>query len=733
MPVVAVAVPIHLRRTFDYFYSDNEDISPGMRICVPFMNKQLVGVAVAVKHSSDFPLAKLKPIIKVLDENAILTEEMLSFFTWSADYYHYPIGEVIAQALPVLLRKQESAQLSSYTFWQLTEAGHDLTAPEHNRLTPAQQQTITLLATTGLTQSHLKLENIKSTTINALQGKGLVKSQYIKMSDNDEQHWRQNLSVSDNRPQLNIEQAVTIAAINTNMFATYLLDGVTGSGKTEVYLNVIEKVLKGGKQALVIVPEIGLTPQTISRFKKRFNVPIVALHSGLNDAERREAWLEAQAGIAGIVIGTRSAIFTPMQDLGVIIIDEEHDGSLKQQETLRYHARDLAIVRAQRNNIPVVLGSATPALESLYNAMTGKYHYLQLTQRAGNALMPGHHLIDIKNKPLNSGLSAELLTLMAEHLAAGNQVLLFLNRRGYAPAVMCHSCGSMAECQRCNTYYTYHQARNSLHCHHCDEQYPKPKRCPSCNSSEIMTAGFGTEQLEGMLSAHFPDYPIIRIDRDSTSRKGSLEKSLEAVRKREFRILIGTQMLAKGHHFPDVTLVGLIDVDSALFSTDFRASEKLAQLFIQVSGRAGRAAKPGKVAIQTHHPDHELIQDLVNNGYAHFAQNALQARAMANLPPYSFQALFRAEAHQFSDTNEFLTDIKQLVRQHSGNAQLLCLGPMPAPMEKRAGKYRLQLLLQSSQRQHITQLLRQIMPQIEGLKSARKARWSLDVDPTEML
>lgn len=733
MPVVAVAVPIHLRRTFDYSYCDSENISPGMRICVPFMNKQMVGVAVAIKHSSNFPLAKLKPIVKVLDESAILTAEMLSFFTWCADYYHYPIGEVIAQALPVLLRKQESAQLSSYTFWQLTEAGQALTAPQRNRLTPAQQQTLTLLATTGLTQSHLKLANIKSTTIKALQEKGWVEHQYIEMADSDEQHWRQNLTVSANRPQLNTEQAITIAAINTKVFATYLLDGVTGSGKTEVYLNVIEKVLKGGKQALVIVPEIGLTPQTISRFKQRFNVPIVALHSGLNDAERREAWLEAQAGVAGIVIGTRSAIFTPMQDLGVIIIDEEHDSSLKQQETLRYHARDLAIVRAQRNNIPVVLGSATPALESLHNAMTGKYRHLLLTQRAGNALMPGHHLIDIKNKPLSSGLSAELLALMADHLAAGNQVLLFLNRRGYAPAVMCHSCGSMAECQRCNTYYTYHQARNSLHCHHCDEQYPKPKRCPSCNSSEIMTAGFGTEQLEGMLSAHFPDYPIIRIDRDSTSRKGSLEKSLEAVRKREFRILIGTQMLAKGHHFPDVTLVGLIDVDSALFSTDFRAAEKLAQLFIQVSGRAGRAAKRGEVAIQTHHPEHELIQDLVNNGYAHFAQSALQARAMASLPPYSFQALFRAEAHQFSDAHDFLAEIKQLLHQHSGNAQLLCLGPMPAPMEKRAGKYRLQLLLQSSQRQHITQLLRQIMPQIEVLKSARKARWSLDVDPTEML
>ncbi|MFT7684511.1 MAG: primosomal protein N' (replication factor Y), partial [Moritella dasanensis] len=298
MPVVAVAVPVHLSRSFDYTYSDDEHIEPGMRICVPFMNKQLIGIALATKNDSEFPLAKLKPIINVLDDSAILSAEMLAFFNWCADYYHYPIGEVIAQALPVLLRKLESAKLNSYTFWQLTDSAHELTAKELNRLTPAQLQTIKLLAETGLTQSHLKLANIKSTTIKALQDKGLISQEYIEVQDNDAQHWRQNLVVSDNRPALNTEQAITIAAIDINHFATYLLDGVTGSGKTEVYLNVIEKVLKTGKQALVIVPEIGLTPQTISRFKRRFNVPIVALHSGLNDAERREAWLEAQAGVA---------------------------------------------------------------------------------------------------------------------------------------------------------------------------------------------------------------------------------------------------------------------------------------------------------------------------------------------------------------------------------------------------------------------------------------------------
>lgn len=732
MPVIAVAVPVYLSRTFDYITPDESHVMPGMRVIVPFMNKQFTGVIMAVKESSDFPIEKLKPVTQVLDDKPILSVEMLGFFGWCADYYHFPIGEVIMQSLPTLLRKHESAQLNQFTYWQLSAEGIALSEAEKKKLTPAQRQILLLLADAQLTQSHLKLANIKTTSLTKLQAKGLIDHHYTEV-DSEQQHWQHTLQVSDNRPHLNTEQAITIAAIDLNRFATYLIDGVTGSGKTEIYLNIIEKVLKKGQQALVLVPEIGLTPQTISRFKKRFNVPIVALHSGLNNAERREAWLEAQAGVAGIVIGTRSAIFTPMENLGVIIIDEEHDSSLKQQDSLRYHARDLAIVRGQRNNIAVLLGSATPALESLHNALTGKFRHLKLTQRAGNAMMPDHHLIDIKNQSLESGLSDAFLSLMEKHLAAGNQVLLFLNRRGYAPAVMCHDCGSMAECPRCNTYYTYHQGRNSLHCHHCDEQYPKPSHCPSCNSTNIITAGFGTEQLEQNLNLRFPNYPTVRIDRDSTSRKGSLEKALESVRKREFRILIGTQMLAKGHHFPDVTLVGLIDVDSALFSNDFRAAEKLAQLFVQVSGRAGRAAKRGEVAIQTHHPEHELIQDLINNGYSHFAQTALQSRASASLPPFSFQALFRAEAHQFSDANDFLVDVRNIIQSHPQAARLLCLGPMPAPMEKRAGKFRLQLLLQSSQRQLLTQILRQTKPQIDILKSARKARWSLDVDPTEML
>lgn len=733
MSVVAVAVPVHLRRTFDYTYAGPLTIQPGMRVCVPFMNREFIGIVLETKQHSEFPLEKLKPISEVLDRTPILTPDMLHFYHWCADYYHYPLGEIIVQALPLLLRKPGSAALSRFTFWQLTAAARRLTTKEIARLSSKQQQVFQLLDSDRLTQSHLKLAGIKSTTIKALQEKDLVERIYLEQSSQSAEHWTQNLQISQDKPRLNTEQAIVIAAIDINRYATHLVDGITGSGKTEIYLNVIEKVLMQGKQALVIVPEIGLTPQTISRFKVRFNTPIVALHSGLNDAERREAWLEAQAGAAGIVIGTRSAIFTPLQNAGVIIIDEEHDSSLKQQDTFRYHARDLAIIRARQMNIPVILGSATPSFESLYNALTGKYRHLKLTQRAGNALLPTNQIIDVRNAPLESGLSDELLTLIKQHLDAGNQVLLFLNRRGYSPAVMCHSCGSIAECQRCNTYYTYHYARNSLHCHHCDEQYPKPRYCPSCGSSEIMTAGFGTEQLEATLSKHFPEHPLIRIDRDSTSRKGSLESYLDAIKKREYRILIGTQMLAKGHHFPDVTLVGLIDVDSALFSSDFRAGEKLAQLFVQVSGRAGRESKRGTVALQTHHPEHELIQDLVNNGYHHFATTALAVRAAAHLPPYSFQALFRAEAHQFSDAHQFLADVSHSLAQYTDTSQVLILGPMPAPMEKRAGKFRLQLLLQAQERRLLTRLLRQAMPDIEGLKSARKARWSLDIDPTEML
>ncbi len=500
-----------------------------------------------------------------------------------------------------------------------------------------------------------------------------------------------------------------------------------------MYLNLIKPILAQGRQALVLVPEIGLTPQTINRFRRRFNVPVAVIHSGLNDTERLNAWLSARDKVAGIVIGTRSALFTPFADLGMIIVDEEHDTSYKQQDSLRYHARDVAVMRAAKEDIPIILGSATPALESLHNALSGKYHHLTLTQRAGVAVPTRNQVLDVKGLYLESGLSAPLIVEMRRHLKAGNQVMLFLNRRGFSPALMCHQCGWIAECKRCDAYYTYHQYSNEIRCHHCGSQQPVIHQCQGCGSSQLVTVGVGTEQLENQLENLFPEYKAIRIDRDSTRRKGSLEDALQAIRRGEYQILIGTQMLAKGHHFPDVTLVALLDVDGSLYSSDFRASERLAQLFIQVAGRAGRASKPGEVLLQTHHPEHPLLQALLTKDYRSFALSALEERRIAQLPPYSFLTLFRAEANHSELCEAFLRQVRLTLESHPlFDDTCLVLGPTPSPLAKRAGKYRWQLLLQTQSRALMQKLLISAKPAIEMLPNAKKVRWIVDIEPQDL-
>lgn len=496
---------------------------------------------------------------------------------------------------------------------------------------------------------------------------------------------------------------------------------------------MIKPILERGQQALVLVPEIGLTPQTINRFRKRFNVPIEVIHSGLNDTERLNAWLSARDKVAGIVIGTRSALLTPFADLGIIIVDEEHDTSYKQQDSLRYHARDVAVMRANKEQIPIILGSATPSIETLQNALAGKYHHLILSQRAGLAVPTTNKVIDVKGQFLEAGLSAPLIAELRRHLEADNQVMLFLNRRGFSPALMCHECGWTAECHRCDAYYTYHQSSNEIRCHHCGSQRPIVHQCEGCGSHQLVTVGVGTEQLEAQLESLFPEYNTIRIDRDSTRRKGSLEAALNAIKNNEYQILIGTQMLAKGHHFPNVTLVALLDVDGSLYSSDFRASERLAQLFIQVAGRAGRASKPGEVLLQTHHPEHPLLQSLLHKDYRHFAETVIEERKLAQLPPFSFLTLVRAEANNSNDVETFLRQVRYSLEAHPlfDNACMV-LGPTPAPIAKRAGKARWQLMLQVPSRPQMQKIITAAKPVIAQLPLAKKVRWSLDIEPQDL-
>lgn len=728
-PTVAhVALPIPLHQTFDYRIGATIPVV-GARVIVPFGPHQKIGIVTATSQHSDFPLTQLKPIHRVLDDASPWPPALFKLLLWASQYYQHPLGEIFEVALPNSLRQGKPAIAHSEKYWQLTALGRAQDPQQLKRATK-QARVLNLLAPKAQAHSALLQADINASVLHALAEKKWIET----CAPKPKLHWSKKLQVIEEKPQLNSEQAICVATIKANpAYACYLVDGITGSGKTEVYLNLIESTLQQGKQALVLVPEIGLTPQTIQRFKCRFNVPISVLHSGLNDSERFKAWLAAKNNDAAIIIGTRSALFSPCFNLGIIIVDEEHDASYKQQDTFRYHARDLAVLRAYEENIPILLGSATPSFESLHNAYQGKYHHLQLTMRAGNAIKAKHGILDIRGLYLKSGLSAPLIAEMRQHLSAGNQVMLFLNRRGFAPVMMCHECGWLAKCHRCEVYYTLHQHIGELRCHHCGGQHRVPHQCADCGSTQLISVGVGTEQLETHLNQLFPEYSTVRIDRDNIRRKGALEGFLNAIYAKKHQILIGTQMLAKGHHFPDVTLVALVDVDSALFSQDFRAAERLAQLFIQVAGRAGRASKPGTVLLQTHHPQHPLMQSLVHQSYSAFAQTALKERRDTQLPPYCFFVLFRAEALQLEMGEQFLQSVKNTLQAHP----LFCsdaavFGPAPAPMAKRAGKYRWQLIFQAPTRKYVQEILSISLPMIRQLPLAKKVKWSLDVEPQEM-
>ncbi|CAM2821628.1 primosomal protein N' [Vibrio neptunius] len=730
-PTIArVALPVPLDKQFDYQIPVHLFPIIGGRVSVPFGRQTLVGVVTALVNQSEFSVDKLKPLKQVLDSQPVWPDSLYELLQWCSQFYQYPLGDTLLNAMPSALRKGKEADFATLVEWQLTNAGRNQLMLGFGRAVK-QAKVMHMLESGSVPHQHFIDQEVSSSVLKTLQEKGWIESIECKPEIRD---WSHQVEADVDKPKLNEEQAVAIATVNSfDGFGCFLLEGVTGSGKTEVYLNLIKPVLEKGRQALVLVPEIGLTPQTINRFRHRFNVPVEVIHSGLNDSERLNAWLSARDKAAGIVIGTRSALLTPFADLGIIIVDEEHDASYKQQDSLRYHARDVAVMRASKEQIPIVLGSATPALETLHNALSGKYHHLTLTERAGNAVPTTNKVLDVKGQYLESGLSASLIAEIRQHLSAGNQVMLFLNRRGFSPALMCHDCGWIAECKRCDAYYTYHQYSNEIRCHHCGSQQPTIHQCQGCGSSNLVTVGVGTEQLEAQLGELFPEYQTIRIDRDSTRRKGSLESALGAIRSGKYQILIGTQMLAKGHHFPDVTLVALLDVDGSLYSSDFRASERLAQLFIQVAGRAGRASKPGEVILQTHHPEHSLLQALLTKSYRHFAETALQERKLAMLPPYSYLTLFRAEANDSQYVEAFLRQVRHTLEAHPlFDDCCQVLGPTPAPLAKRSGKYRWQLMLQTQTRSTMQKLLGSAKPAIQMLPNAKRVRWSLDIEPQDL-
>lgn len=733
--VYQVAIASPLRRLFDYLPPTNSsaELAPGTRVTVPFGSRTVTALVVQKQSGTNLPASKLKAIDAVLDEQPLLPPHLLDLLNWAANYYQAPPGEALAAALPTVLRNGGSMPGEKY--WRLTTRGLGLPEGALPRA-PKQAALLAILQQGEASHLHLLEQGIKGAHLKALADKGLVESYQRPLNSG---HPATNGEsgkplLKEQALTLSADQRQALAAISPECYQCLLLDGETGSGKTEVYLQAIEKVLARGRQALVLVPEISLTPQTLARFSSRFNCAIAVLHSGLNDNQRLQAWSAARNGSAAIVIGTRSAVFTPLQNPGIIIVDEEHDTSFKQQEGgFRYSARDVAIMRARREDIPVLLGSATPALESLYNCEQRRFQHIKLSGRHGGASQPAWELVDIRKLQLNTGFSATAIDAMTEALSAGHQVLVFLNRRGFASTLLCHDCGWSAECKRCDARLTYHQQTSCLCCHHCDYRQGVPSVCETCGGKQLLYLGQGTQRGESTLEALFPDTPIIRIDRDSTRRKHAMKDYMAEVNTGKPCILVGTQMLAKGHHFPGITLVVVLDADSGLFSPDFRATERLGQLLTQVAGRAGRGDHRGRVLIQSHHSDHPLLNLLARQQYSDFAKHLMAERQLNAMPPHAYMALIRAEASQARNAEQLLGDTREFCQQIiAASPALRYLGPFPAPLERRNQRYRYQLVIVARERRPLHHLLSQTSRWLEASKEARKVRWSIDVDPQDM-
>ena len=719
--MLQIALPVPLPNLFDYLAPDGPPTLEGTRVLVPFGRRKMVGVVVGHADSSDVPPDRLLQVSEVLDGGEpLLDEKLVELLRWCWKYYKHAPGDVIASALPPALRKAKGKLPDPPLRYRLSTAGRERLALPAGRA-PVQYRMLEALADHPLCAAELAgIGSQWRKTLAALTKEGWVCSEPVPPT-------RPQIEPG---PELIPEQAKAVELMSAQLdgFSCHLLDGVTGSGKTEVYMHLLEQVLGAGQQALVLVPEIGLTPQLLRRFRNRLGLDPAVIHSGKAAGERLEAWAAARSGRAPLVVGTRSALFTPMPQLGMIILDEEHDASFKQQDGFRYSARDIAVKRAAELDIPVVLGSATPSLESLSNAAGGKYHWHRLRERATRAELPAWRVLDLRQQATFHGLSVIALEAIEETLGRGEQAMVFLNRRGYAPVLMCQQCGWSGSCERCDAHLTWHRSQGRLCCHHCGSQRPAPNLCPECRADALTGAGEGTQQLEESLAKRFPETPVLRFDRDRISRKGVMDEQLKHVLKGEPCLMVGTQMLAKGHHFPGVTLVVIVNIDQALYSADFRALERMGQMIQQVAGRAGRMEKAGTVILQTLHPEHAALELLLSRGYEAYARWLLEERQLAGLPPAGYQALLRAEAHERVVAESFLAEAVRLFP--AGEARVF--GPMPAIMERVSGRSRMYLVVQGKHRAGLHQQVDQWLPDIRKLPSARKVRWAIDIDPQDL-
>ncbi|MBT8051853.1 MAG: primosomal protein N' [Gammaproteobacteria bacterium] len=717
-----VALPVPLPQLFDYLPRESgRPAVPGGRVSVPFGKRRLVGIVIETGVASEIAPDRLQRVETVLDDGeALLDERLLALLHWCWQYYKRAPGDVVAAALPPALRTARGQRPPPPQIHQLTDAGRERLGAPPGRET-ARYALLEAMAPGPQTDASLRgLAGRWRATLDALIDKGMAETVMAPLTEAQPQPG----------PELRSEQRTAVDAIVSNLgrFRCHLLDGVTGSGKTEVYMCVLEQVLTAGQQALVLVPEIGLTPQLLRRFSRRLGVEPNVIHSGLAAGERLAAWEAARTGRAPLLVGTRSALFTPMPRLGLVVLDEEHDASFKQQEGFRYSARDVAVKRAAELNIPVVLGSATPSLESLRNAKEKRYDWQRLRERATRAALPSWRVLDLRQQRTLHGLTETALDAVSNALDRGEQVMVFLNRRGYAPVLMCQSCGWHGLCERCDANLTWHRGGGRLCCHHCGHQRRAPELCPECRADALVGAGEGTQQLEEYLAKQFESVPVLRFDRDRVSRKGVMDEQLAQVREGECCLMVGTQMLAKGHHFPGVTLVVIVNTDQALYSADYRALERMGQMIQQVAGRAGRAEKPGTVILQTLHPEHPALSLLLEKGYAAYAEWLLEERKLAGLPPCGHQALLRADAHDRADVERFLRDALACFPRGAARA----FGPVPAIMERIGGRWRMYLVLLAEDRSGLHRQVDHWLPRVRGLSTARKVRWSMDIDPQEL-
>ena len=722
MTILRVALDVPVDKLFDYRAPDASAADIGRRVVVPFGRKTAVGVIVETANDSEVPAERLKDALEVLRDLPPFSAEDLRLLRFAADYYHHPLGAVVMGALPTRLRRVAgSARESGRGVYRLTAAGAALEVSALPARARAQRRLLARLRQGALGHAEARTLFPKAQPL----FRQFIARGWVTVGAPEA-----GAAPAAAAPELTAAQAEAVAEILSGLgrYRTYLLLGVTSSGKTEVYLHAIAAALEAGKQALLLVPEIALTPQLETLVARRFpGTRTVSLHSGLGESERLDNWRAAAGGQARIVLGTRLAVFAPLPALGLIVVDEEQDGSFKQAEGLRYSARDLAVARARQRGVPVVLGSATPALETYHNAVSGRYALLALPERIG-APPPRIHCIDTRNERLADGLSPRLLAALAAGVAGGEQALVFINRRGYAPALMCRACGWVSGCHRCSAQLVLHLPERRLRCHHCGHVAPAPVACPGCGNQDLAPIGHGTQRVEEALARHLPQARILRIDRDTTRRRRAWETMRSRIQERDVDILVGTQILAKGHDFPHLNLVGVLNADGQLYSSDFRGAERLYALLTQVAGRAGRGGTQGEVLIQTELPHHPLYAALARQDYRAFAEAALDERRQAGFPPFVYQALLRAEAPRLATALEFLAGAARAAR--ALDARVTAYDPVPAAMARRAGHERAQLLVQSAERERLREFLGAWQAALAGTRATR-ARWTLDVDPLE--